>query len=275
MNMKTGILRKIYPYLNNTCKDIKWRSITDAELEALKQERQVISNCYEESVRYSLINSLEGRKLLRKRIKVENRKTAEPAYKISLNINGKNENYRSSMVDYYGKYASIYRDYFDTPLDFINSAKRSTSPSLGINIAISKMIRRHPSQKPLISRLYMFPLISNRLCEHNKPSNAFKWFTGKNPIEIGETTLSLTLKNKEKEVRELLNNINPLVDSFVCILGSKKIKGIDKWHCLPIIGVNKETQTLDIINKRNNNVSTFTFDEFIGKFKAIVGIKYE
>ena len=273
--MKISILRKIYPYINQNRKNIKWRAISDNELEALKVEKQVISNCYEESVRYSLLRSPEGKKLLRKRIKIEDGKTQEPAYKISLNINERNENYRSTILDYYGKYSSLYRDYFKTPLDFINAAERQTSPSLGINIAISKMICRHPSQKPLISRLYMFPLISNRLCEHNKPSNAYKWFTGKTPVEIGETTASLTLKNFANETRELLNKINPNVDSFICILGSKKIPGIDKWHCLPIIGINKQDNTLDVINKKNNKILTFTFDEFINKFKAIVGIKFE
>ena len=43
--MKISILRKIYPYINQNRKNIKWRAISDNELEALKVEKQVISNC--------------------------------------------------------------------------------------------------------------------------------------------------------------------------------------------------------------------------------------
>lgn len=55
--MKTGLLRKIYPYLNNNIKNRKWRSLTEKELDALMAEKQVVSNCYDVATRFSLLKT--------------------------------------------------------------------------------------------------------------------------------------------------------------------------------------------------------------------------
>ncbi len=275
--MKLAIVKKIYPYLNSNLKNIKWRSLTDEELNRAMTDKQMIANCYDEATRYALLASEKGRDLLKKRLKIECGASIDPAYKIKLNVNGKEKNYRVTKLDYYGQHFSLYKNYSDSPSG-MSSFDYSNSPlSLGVNIAVRKMVRGFPSMKPLLSRLYMFPIIVNRGCEYNKPSNAFKWFTGKTPISYGEEVTSLSLKKHKDKVLDLLNDLGSKDSkdySFVAVTGSKKVKDISNWHTLPIISVDSQKQIVEVMNKRTNIKTNIPFDDFVNKFKAIVGIKW-
>ncbi len=276
--MKISLLRKIYPYLNHNMKNIKWRSLTDEEIFRAKNDIQVIANCFDEATRYSLWNSEKGRDILKKRIKIQKDAQMDPAYKITLNIDGKNKTYKALLKDYMGADFDLYKEYSDNSFGLSSFNYSNSKLSLGMNIAIRKMVKQHPLMKPLLARLYMFPIIKNRACEYNKASNAFKWFTGQNPISIGESDLSLNLKKHKDEVISLLTDLgnhNSKEYSFVGMTSNKKVKGIDKWHCLSIIGVNNKAKTVKIINKRTNYKTNISFDDFVNKFKAIVGIKWE
>ena len=136
-----------------------------------------------------------------------------------------------------------------------------------------KMIKNNPEQKPLITRLYKFPLITNLSCERNKPSNTFKWLTGRNPVSIGETEINLSLKKYAEDVRKLLKSFNCQKDCFVVMSGFKKVGDIDTWHCLPVIKTDSKQETVTLLNKRDNKLKTYTFEELINNFKAVVGIK--
>ena len=276
--MKISLLRKIYPYLKHNMKNIKWRSLTDEEIFRAKNDIQVIANCFDEATRYSLWNSEKGRDILKKRIKIQKDAQMDPAYKITLNIDGKNKTYKALLKDYMGADFDLYKEYSDNSFGLSSFNYSNSKLSLGMNIAIRKMVKQHPLMKPLLARLYMFPIIKNRACEYNKASNAFKWFTGQNPISIGESDLSLNLKKHKDEVISLLTDLgnhNSKEYSFVGMTSNKKVKGIDKWHCLSIIGVNNKAKTVKIINKRTNYKTNISFDDFVNKFKAIVGIKWE
>ena len=160
--MKISVLRKIYPYLNKSRKNIHWRPITDAELEFSKKEIQMLATCYEESVRHVLSETPKGREILKKRIKISKETPLEPAYKITLNVNGKNEIYRVDNNDYYGGHKKLYEEYYEGPLALLKEGAKLASVNVGIAIAISKMIQKHPSLKPLLSRIYLFPIINIR-----------------------------------------------------------------------------------------------------------------
>ena len=276
--MKISILRKIYPYLNFNQKNIKWRSLTDDEFERSLKDYQVIANCFEDATRYALIKSDKGRELLRKRFKIQKNASIDPAYKIQVNVDeNKKEIYKATPLDYYGGYFKLYREYSDSPEGLASFDYSNSKLGLGVNIAISKFISKHPLMKPILTRLYMFPAIVNRNCEYNKPSNAFKWFTGINPISIGEDSFNLNLKKNKEEVLDILNKIGNSKSkdySFVAVTGLKKIKEISPWHTVPINSVNLTDKTIEIINKRTNKITKITFDEFINNFKAIVGIKW-
>ena len=273
--MRISLLRKIYPSLDNGMKNIKWRKLTDKELDLSMNQYQVIANCYDEAVRFSLLNTKQGREMIKSRIKIERDAVIDPSYKTKLNIKGKEEVYRATKADYYGKgiCADIYNNY-----RYADGYIRPPRLSIGVSCAIQKMINKHPSMKPFSSKIYMLGLIKNRACEFNKPSNAFRWFTGKEPIAIGEKGINISLKKHKDEVKTLLQELSETSCddySFVAVSGYKKYKDIHRWHCLPIIGINKETQELKLLDKHDFSETDVPFDEFIKNFKAIVGVKHK
>lgn len=274
--MKIGLLRKIYPLISNHSKNIKWRSLTEEELDISMHERQHVANCFDEATRYSLLNSAQGRDLIKKRIKIERGKKLDPAYKTTFDVNGNTETYRATTKDYFGKYYGIYRDFKGT--NDLFAANYPEQLSLGVSVGISKLVGKHPTQKPIISRLYLWPFFANRRCEFNKPSNAFKWFTGINPTIIGESGINQTLKPHRDNVLKTLGELGELSNkdySFVALSGHKKIHGIPNWHCLPIIDINGKNKTVTILNKRTNKKVVMSFDRVAESFKALVGINWK
>lgn len=276
--MKKNLLRNIYPKLPQNIKSVKWRRLTDEELTKSMKQPQIIANCYDEATRYALLASKKGREMFRNRIWIE-KDTYLPAYKIKMNINGKDELYRTTNNDYWGRYSHITEHYWnDNPYSYKNRL------SLGINIAVNKMIEKHPFMKPIISRFYLLGLGGNYGCELNKPSNAFKWFTGKNPEQIGESGININLVNNKNKVLETLGRLKRKTAkdySYVAITGPFGIKvrninsdktKIDAWHCLPIIQVSKNNVYMK--NLRTNEVLKVSYDEFLKKFKGLVGLDH-
>jgi len=247
--MKIKYLRKIYPYLNNNIKNKKWRSLSDAELLSLLKEKQVISNCYDVATRYALLSKVKGKDAVKKIIKVAKTPDGKLTCKIKFNIDDGVKIYRS-----------------------VTSSKKTLGQL--ISSAVGKMIRNNPLQKPIFSRFGRFGF--HRFQEFNNPSNAFHWYTNKQVIKIGENSLSLNLKKKKDEVVYLLNNIADNIEKscFVVISNYKKsaLNSNRRWHCLPIVSINKIKKQLEIIDKRTNKIIKLTFDDLINNFKAIVGI---
>ncbi len=271
--MKISTLRKIYPYISESKKNLKWRPVTDAELKCATQDYQVLATCYEESVRHVLSLNDIGRSILKSRIKLSKDSLKEPSYKIKFNVNGKEEFYKADKSDYYGRYWDTYNEFYGGALALLADDVKRATLSAGIDISISKMIKKHPFLKPLISRLYMFPLIKNRRCEHNIPSNAFRWYTGKEPIVIGESEFALDMSKHKDKITEILDGYDAQKDCFVLLTGFHKVQDLDKWHCLPLISVDKDAKTVELLNKRFNTISVHSYQEIISKFKGLVGIR--
>ena len=146
--MKIGLLRKIYPLLSRSSKNIKWRSLTDNEFDTAMKNPQMIANCFDEATRYSLLSSTKGRDLLKKRIKIEKGAITDQAYKIRFNVNGKDEIYRATKADYWGRHYGLYKDFNGSPANFL-APNHSISLNLGVSTAISKMVSRHPGSNKL------------------------------------------------------------------------------------------------------------------------------
>jgi len=261
--MKIGFLRKIYPYLSKDTKNIKWRNLTEQELNRAMEEKQVISNCYDEATRYALLASKKGRKFLKSRIKIQKGENIDPAYKIKLNINGKDEIYRATKNDYKYFFSDIYDNYAKADVIVKPYTAKNSRLSLAVNIAVSKMITKHPSMKPLVSKIFVSPFSRNANCEFNKPSNAFKWFTGKNPIEYGESGINMSLRGYRDETLKLLKSLGkskPKNYSFVALTGFQRKKKINSWHTVPITNVNFKEKTVTVLDKRTHNYTTVSFD---------------
>ena len=142
------------------------------------------------------------------------------------------------------------------------------------------MIEKYPKMKPLLSRVFCFA----RRCEYNRPSNAFKWFTGREPVSIGESDMTLSLKSHKKEVDKVIESLakKDLKDySFIAMTGpfpliKKKSKApheLVSWHCYSIVGVN-DAKEVSLRNPRTRNITTLSYDDFLKKFKGLVGIEY-
>lgn len=274
MNIKQ--IKKIYPYIKSQNKNIKWRSLKAKEFICAIKEKQKTCNCFLNSTFTALYNSMRGKEILSKRIKIEQSSFADPAYKIILSPNGKNENYRVSNQDYFEQYFNIYRTYNEYPKKsghFLDSP--SNNLNTAIDIAVSKMIKKHPEQKPWYMRLYSFP--NNMRHEFNKPSRAFEWFTGIKPIKIGEDGIKTELIKYKDDVLNLLNylgKLSPNDYSFVLMSGGKETPQTEKWHCVPITKIDNTTQQVYFFDKRLKRELFVNFDTILNSFKAIVGINW-
>ena len=250
--MNISRIRKLYSLLPENAKGLKWRKPTSSELDLICSEKQVISNCYDMATREALLSSNEGRKIFSKRIKIADTSNGTKVCKVIFNINGKNKAY---------------------------SARFMSKNTLGwqISNAVNKMISHNWSQKPLISRFARLGL--SLPGEFNKPSNAFKWFTGEKPISIGENGLKTNLKGHRQKLLELFKELggkNFNEYSFVALSGlhRRKHTGWKILHCLAVKGVDFQNKMVSVMNKRTNQIYKVSFDDFINDFKAIVGLNF-
>lgn len=273
--MQISTLRKIYPFLNKNVKNIKWRALTDAEINAAMKEPQKVANCYNVASRYALFSSDKGRELLRQRIRIQKNAKSDPAYKFTLSVNNKDEIYRVDDRDYFRKFFGLYKNY--NADDYGNfSPSECGNLNLAADIAVSKMISKYPKQKELALRFFKWPYIRNLKCEYNRPSRAFEWFTGIKPKNIGEDGLFKALKNQPENVRKFLQELGQSKDySLIVMSGNKGYQGIKSWHCLPVTNIDSLAEIVSVINRRNGKQYKFSFDEIIKNFKALVGIKWE
>ena len=272
--MKISTLRKIYPYIREDAKNIKWRNLTDTEIEAAMAEPQKICNCFNSASRYALFSSRKGREILKNRIKIQKGVKSDPAYKFKFTINDKDEIYRVDREDYFKRFFKIFRRYSESEHyvgEFLPSP--SNNFNMAVDMAVSKMIKKHPTQKGLFLRIFRRFWASNMRCEYNRPSRAFEWLTGKSAEKIGEDGLFKTLKDYPKQTEDLLNSLGNDY-SYILLSGNKKIKDVKKWHCLPIIRVIPEERTVELLNKRDGSIILYNFDDLIKDFKAIVGIRW-
>lgn len=274
--MNKVLLRKVYPYISNDRKNIKWRRLTDAELESMSNQTQKIANCYLDSTRAVLCASEKGREFLKKRIFVQTGNLDDPAYKFVFNVNGKDEPFRVERNDYYSKYYKIYDRYIEELLTGKLADIFNGMPNIAMDIAVSKMVTKYPKEKEWFLRLYKQPIYENLKCENNRPTKAFEWLTGQKPkIVISEDGLKDKLSNHKEEALNILKKLSELSPknySFVAMTGSQKSTMIPKWHCVPIIEVKDKVQ---IVDKRTNRNFWFKPENFIERFKSIVGIIWE
>ena len=272
--MRIGHLKIFSSIKKNMC-DIKWRSITDAELDKALLEPQRVSSCYSDSALQSIASTKTGRNILKSRIKIQTNASADYAYKFTFTVNGKNEIYRVNPSDYWGKYFKITKRFVEDekyPGNFHEPNDKNFN--IAYNIAISKLIEKHPTQKGILYRICKFPFRQALKCEFNKPSRAFEWLTGIKPDVLFESGLK-KLKNSPDEVRSLLNRIaNSEESGFILLTGAKKVQTIPSWHCLKILKVIPQQNKVTLFDNRFQKTYTYTYDDIISYFKSIVGIDW-
>jgi hypothetical protein len=250
--MVTSFYNNSQPTVPANINNIQWRKLNDAELDSLKNEKQTISNCYDIATRQALLSSKKGRELLRDRVEVPVNTDLYHGCKVRFNIDGKEKTYLSG-----------------------NRPELSTGEL--ITESVDNMLKHNFTKKPLISRFARF--WNSRTCEYNKPSNALEWYSGIEPISIGEGVFS-SLKSSKEQTEKLLDelgNKNSKDYSFVILSGIKPTLCNDKHslHCYSISGVDNKNKTLDLIEKRTNNKVNVSYNQVINNCKGITGIVFD
>ena len=180
------------------------------DVNSLRTALQEYSDCYLISSLEALAKSKEGRKILFQNI----RKT---------NIEIKLKEFSDDIVDSNTGKIKFDLNVFKIIFNNINNQKESFTIGLkelniyfsiynkqknhlvyAMKMAMQKLIEKHPTKKPIISR------IANPFkmkFEYNKPSNFLRMFTGKEPIIIGESDINFNLKKYKDLVFPILEKM--------------------------------------------------------------------
>lgn len=229
-------------------------SITDKEIDEIKNAKQHFSDCYLISTLESFTQTETGREILKQQVQ---RDDTNP-YQINLklfNKNGQKELYKIPTNIVLDNYKKLYKY---QPNDIIRS----------FNISLNEHEKRY-KDKPLICQIrdnfktYKF--------EYNLPSNFMKMLTGIEPRVIGESDININLVKYKKEVLELLKKMQEEKNyNFVISTGIKPLNG-HYWHVYTIQDVNLEKNTITIKEKRENTPTTMSIDKALKTFKFIAG----
>lgn len=230
-------------------------SITSSELNSLRKPVQNFADCYLVSSIGALARSNDGQKILS-----ENVKHRGDGFRVRF------QNVDSDPRDYF----ISENDLFDHPIPYNPLGFEANDIVSAIEIAMGRLLKKHPDKKPFISKLASFPF--DERFEYNYPSNFMEMFTGKPPIKLNEQGLRMTLKKDKDQAVELLENIDKADDfSFVAGTGLFHTGKLTPTHCYTVEGVNTENQYLQIFDCRKQESKELSFDEAIKSIKFLTG----
>ena len=241
--------------VNNYMNNIAFKaSITDKEIDSLKDAKQYFSDCYIMSSLETLSQSKNGRKVLKKQIQRDDKNPNQ----INCHFykkNGEKVIYKIPTNTVISGYEKVYEK---QPNEIIRS----------IDISVNEHEKKYKT-KFFISDIrdnfkdYKF--------EFNLPSNFMETLTGIKPRTIGETSLNINLTSYKEEVMELFKRMDKEKEhSFVISTGAKPLNG-HYWHVYIIQDVNLENNTITVKEKRGNKPETLDIDQALKTFKFITG----
>lgn len=242
-------------YTNNYRNNITFKaSISDKDIDSLKNAKQHFSDCYLMSSLESLAQSDNGRQVLKEAI---HRDDIDPN-KINCYLYspvGEKRCYSVPTNNVLKGYEKVYKY---QPNEIIRA----------MDISVNEYEKKY-NTKPLIASIrdnfkdYKF--------EYNLPSIFMRSLTGVKPRSIGETDCNLDLRNYKNEVMELFKQMDKEKDySFVLSTGIKALDG-HRWHVYILENVDLENNTITVREKRGNKSQVLDIDEALKKFKCIVG----
>ena len=240
---------------NNLVNNISFRaSISDKDIDSIKDAKQHFSDCYLISTLETLGQTENGRKVLKEQIQRDDSNPAQiNCYLFTKNGNREKYTIPSNIV------IKGYEKVYD---------KQTNEIIRSVDISVNEYEKKHKA-KPIVSKIgdnfkdYKF--------EYNLPSNFMKMITGKQPHVIGETDLNLDLTSYKNEVLELFKRMD-IEDkhSFIISTGAKALDG-HRWHVYIIQDVDIEKNTITVKEKRGNKPQTLSIDEALKTFKFIAG----
>ncbi len=237
------------------------KPLTHNEIMDLRYAKQYFQDCYLVSSIGALANSKKGSKILENNIVHTN-----DGFRVKFNnINNKSEDFFVTQkelddlipLDKYGNPTEINKHFPQNPI------------IKAIEIAMNKIIDKHPSKKPWLSRIPS----CNEKFEFNKPSNFLEMFTGEKPIKLNEDSFKLSLKSKKKEAIEIFDQMSDNPDSSFVVGTSINLreKDLNDFHCFDVKNVNKTKETIELFDHRFQEITKLTYNEAIKQLKYIVG----
>mgnify|MGYP006977718270 FL=1 len=230
------------------------KPITPQQIASLSTAQQYFHDCYLLSSLGILSRSKKGQKILQNNI-TTNGKDFNIKF---LNVNGKTEDYFISESEI-------------NNLEYIDSKPIFSNPSIpivkSIELAMNKLIKKHPFQKPLICRA----LETQERFEYNKPSNFLKLFTGITPETINESNLSMSLLDKISKAIDTLKKIANDKDSTFIAGTGISFEGLPSWHCYGITKVDIQNNKFYVFDHRLNKELEFPIISGLLKFKFLTG----
>lgn len=225
----------------------------------LRNAPQHFHDCYLVSSINALTRCKNGQKILKQNIRI-----TDNGYRIRFNnVFGKQEDY--FVTEEECKLLTLC-DNFANEIPI----QQQHNPIIkAIEVAMNKLLRRHPTKKPLISRLAK----CNEKFEYNKPSNFLEMFTGRKPIELNEGTLmQMTLKKDREKAIKLLDKMYSEKDfCFVAGTGIKCSSELTNTHCYTITRVDNNYDNVDMKDNRLQKNIRQSYEQFINEIKYIVG----
>ena len=230
-------------------------SITDKEIDDLKNAKQHFSDCYIMTSLETLSHTPNGRKILKEHIEHDdNKPNIINCY--LYKANGEKEKFAVPSDIVVEGYEKLYKS---QPNDIVRS----------MDISVAEYEKKYKA-KPWICRVtgrfktYEF--------ENNLPSHFLKTLTGIEPtVNIAETDFNIDLTSKKSEVLKLFKRMQSEPDYSLLIgTGVKKLDG-RTFHVYMIEKVDLENNKIYYKEKRSNTPKEMDIDTALKSFKYIVG----
>ncbi len=242
-------------YSNKIYNNISFKaSISDTEIEGLKNAKQHFSDCYLMCSLEALAQTKNGKEILKENI---HRDDYDPT-KINCYLyapSGDKVCYTIPSSTVLKGYEKVYKY---QPNDIIRS----------MDISVNEFEKRYKT-KHFVSSLR--DTFKDYKFEYNLPSRFMQALTGIKPRVIGETDCNIDLSNYKDEVMSLFTQMEKdKKHSFVLSTGIKALDG-HRWHVYILESVDLKNNTITIREKRENVSQTLNIDDALKTFKCIVG----
>ena len=230
-------------------------SITDKEIDELKNAKQHFSDCYIMTTLETLSHTKNGRNVLKKQIEHDD------------NI--------QNVINCYLYTPNGYLEKYQIPTDFAVDGYEKLYKSQdneivrSMDITVGEYEKRYKA-KPWICRLtddfktYTF--------ENSLPSHFMTILTGKEPtVNIAETDFNIDLSSRKDDVMKLFERMSKDKEHNLVIGTGMKMLDGRTWHVYVLEDVDLKNNTITVKNKRGNISKTINIDTALNTFKFIVG----
>jgi len=221
---------------------------------------QKFHDCYLVASLGALSRSAKGRRVLENNIS-NNYKAVNVKFK---DVNGKQEDYLI-LKNEIKNFTYERKDGIKEKLD-----KIASPITTAVEIAMNRLLAIHPTKKPFIYRM----MENQQDFEYNKPSRFLQMFTGKKPVILNESGISMSLFNKVDKSIKLLGDIERDKGAvFVAGTGWNKwgTNALPSWHCYAVKRVNMEQNRIVLFDHRKQEEIILPIQTALHQLKFLTG----